>query len=121
MANKMTIREGFEKARAVFEQMGDAEMVAFFDKRIEQASKKPTTERKPTAKQNANEEIKAGILRNMTKGVTYSIPDMIATFDCFPDDITSQRVSALLRQLGANGTKQIKRTEGKGKAYFSLA
>ena len=62
MANKMTIREGFEKARAVFEQMGDAEMVAFFDKRIEQNAKKSTTERKLTPHQLENERIKEGIV-----------------------------------------------------------
>ena len=41
---KMTIREGFEKARALYEQMGDAEMVAFFDGRIDQLNKKNSAE-----------------------------------------------------------------------------
>lgn len=121
MANKMTIREGFEKARAVFEQMGDAEMVAFFDKRIEQNAKKSTTERKLTPHQLENERIKEGIVDNMCTDVQYTIADMLCTFDCFPETMTPQRLSALLSQLGERGSQQIKRIEVKGKAYFSLA
>ena len=123
MANKngLTIKAGFEKALAMYKDLGDAEMVAFFEKRLEQASKKSTTERKPTSRQNENEEIKKGILASMVKGETYSIPEMLATFDCFPDGMTSQRVSALLSQLGNRGTKQVKRIEGKDRAYFTLA
>ena len=123
MANKngLTIKAGFERAREVFAEMGDAEMVAFFDKRLEQNAKKSATEKKPTSRQNENETIKQGILSAMVKGETYSIPEMLATFDCFPDGMTSQRVSALLSQLGNRGTKQVKRVEGKDRAYFTLA
>jgi hypothetical protein len=46
---------------------------------------------------------------------------MLVTFDCFPETMTPQRLSALLSQLGTRGTNQIVRTEEKGKAYFSLA
>ena len=122
MANKngMTIREGFEKARAVFEQMGDAEMVAFFEKRIEQNAKSSNTERKLTPHQLENENIKEGILDNMCVGTIYSIADMLCTFDCFPENMTPNRLSALLSQLGPKGTQQIERIEQKGKVYFAL-
>lgn len=123
MANKngMTIREGFEKALALYEQMGDTEMVEFFKKRLEQNAKKSTSERKPTARQNENEQIKVGILNNMELGTTYTLADMLCTFDCFPADMTPHRLAALLSQLGAKGSGEIKRTEEKGKAYFELA
>ena len=122
MANKngMTIREGFERAREVFAQMGDAEMVAFFDKRIEQNAKRSNTERKLTPHQMENEKIKDGILDNMCVGTIYSIADMLCTFDCFPENMTPNRLSALLSQLGPKGSQQIERIEQKGKVYFTL-
>ena len=96
-------------------------MVAFFEKRLEQACKKSNSERKLTPHQVENEKIKEGIIDNMETGVRYTIADMLVTFDCFPIEMTPQRLSALLSQLGARGTNQIVRTEEKGKAYFTLA
>lgn len=118
---KITLKQGFARAIEDYKRIGDAEMVAFFEKRLEQASKKHSGERKPTAHQLENEKIKEGILDNMENGVRYTIADMLVTFDCFPEVMTAQRLSALLSQLGARGTNQIVRTEEKGKAYFSLA
>ena len=119
---KITLKTGFARALEDYRKIGDADMVAFFEKRLEQASKKHATgERKPTAHQLENEQIKQGILDNMELGVQYTISDMLVTFDCFPEVMTAQRLSALLSQLGARGTNQIVRTEVKGKAYFSLA
>ena len=122
MANKngMTIKQGFEKARAVFAQMGDAEMVEFFDKRIAQNEQRSNTERKLTPHQLENERIKEGILDNMCAGTVYSIADMLCTFDCFPDGMTINRLSALLSQLGPKGSNQVERIEQKGKVYFTL-
>lgn len=119
--NGMTIQQGFERALALYKEMGDAEMVAFFEKRIEQNAKKSSSERKPTARQNENEQIKVGVLNNMEVGTQYTLADMLCTFDCFPADMTPHRLAALLSQLGAKGSGEIVRTESKGKAYFSLA
>jgi len=121
MAEKITQKVGFTRAIEVFKELGDADMVAFFEKRLEQVSKKSNSERKLTAHQLENETIKQGIVDNMEVGVRYTIADMLVTFDCFPEVMTAQRLSALLSQLGARGTQQIVRTEEKGKAYFSLA
>jgi hypothetical protein len=124
MANKkgeMTILDGFRKARETFEKLGDADMVAFFDKRIALEEKHKNAPKKLTPAQEANEVIKRGILENMEVGVKYTIGDMLIGFDCFDEKTTPQKVSALLSQLGAKGTGEIVRTEEKGKAYFSLA
>ena len=123
MANKngLTIQAGFEKALALYKELGDAEMIAFFEKRIEQNAKKTSSERKPSARQTENEEIKKGILNNMEVGTQYTLADMLVIFDCFPADMTPHRLAALLSQLGAKGSNEIVRTESKGKAYFSLA
>ena len=124
MANKngLTIKAGFERAREVFAEMGDDEMVAFFDKRLEQNAKKSASsgERKLTPHQLENEKIKEGILDSMVAGTVYSIADMLNTFNCFPEGMTPNRLSALLSQLGPKGSQQIERIEQKGKVYFTI-
>ena len=124
MANKngLTIKAGFERARKVFAEMGDTEMVAFFDKRLEQNAKKSASsgEHKLTPHQLENEKIKEGILDSMVVGTVYSIADMLNTFSCFPEGMTPNRLSALLSQLGPKGSQQIERIEQKGKVYFTL-
>ena len=122
MADKgLTMKQGFTRALEDYRKIGDAEMVAFFEKRLEQANKKSTSERKLTPHQIENENIKEAILGCMEQGVRYTIADMLVMFTCFPAEMTPQRLSALLSQLGAKGTQQIVRTEEKGKAYFTLA
>ena len=125
MANKngLTIKAGFEKALAMYRDLGDAEMVAFFEKRLEQNAKKSSNsgERKLTPHQLENEKIKEGILDNMTVGTIYSIADMLCTFDCFPETMTPNRLAALLSQLGSRGSQSIVRIEEKGKAFYRLA
>ena len=118
---KITMKQGFARALEDYKRIGDADMVAFFEKRLEQANKKSSAERKLTPHQIENEQIKQGILDNMENGVQYTIADMLVTFDCFPEGMTPNRLSALLSQLGARGTNQIVRSEVKGKAYFMLA
>ena len=121
MADKITQKIGFTRAKEMYEQLGDTEMVEFFEKRLAQLEKRSTAERKLTPHQQENETIKQGIVANMENGVRYTIADMLVSFDCFPETMTAQRVSALLSQLGERGTKEIVRTEEKGKAYFALA
>ena len=117
---KITMKIGFSRALEMYKQIGDADMVAFFEKRLEQANKKVNAERKLTPHQLENERIKEGILDNMCVGSVYSIADMLCTFDCFPDGMTINRLSALLSQLGPKGSNQVERIEQKGKVYFAL-
>ena len=102
----------------MYRELGDAEMVAFFEKRLEQNAKRSATERKLTPHQLENQRIKDALVREMADGVVYSIGEMLASFECFPDGMTANRLSALLTQL--RGENLIKRTEVKGKAYFEL-
>lgn len=120
MANKMTIREGFEKARALYEQMGDAEMVEFFDTRIAQTIKKNSAERKPTPKQLENDNFKADILAWMDANTLYTcaeihdgVPSIVAA------GISPNRVSALMTQLKDVGA--VVATTEKRKNYYQLS
>ena len=121
MAEKITMKIGFTRALEDYRKLGDTEMVEFFEKRLEQLNKKASGEKKLTPHQQENEKIKDGILDNMEQGVRYTIADMLVTFDCFPETMTPQRLSALLSQLGSRGSNQVVRSEEKGKAYFSIA
>lgn len=121
MAEKITMKIGFTRALEDYRKLGDADMVEFFEKRLEQLNKKTSSEKKLTPHQQENEKIKDGILDNMEQGVRYTIADMLVTFDCFPETMTPQRLSALLSQLGSRGSNQVVRSEEKGKAYFSIA
>lgn len=82
---------------------------------------KATAERKPTAKQNANEAYKADILAFMQPDHLYSVTDVFKGVEAWADDadMTPARVSALLTQL--KRAELVKRVEDKRKAYFTLA
>jgi hypothetical protein len=54
----------------------------------------------------------------MVEGTLYTITDLIKTIPALAD-LTNQRVSALVRQLIADG--KVERIEEKRKAYFRLA
>jgi hypothetical protein len=91
----------------------------FVEGRIEALNKKAgKSAGKPTATQIANEGIKSTIIENMVVGEKYTISNLIKS-DPALADFTNQKVSALVRQLIAEG--KVERTEVKGVAYFSLA
>ena len=74
-------------------------------------------ERKPTKTQIANEGFKATILENMEPGRLYTVTELTNEIP-FGEELSTQRVSALVRQLKEAGS--VVRTEDKRKAYFSL-
>ena len=118
MEKAMTIREGFEKARADYEAQGNAEMVAFFEKRLEQVAKKNSAERKPTAKQTENEGVKVAIGEWMESDVSYTAADVVKNCPAC-EGMSVQKVSALLRQMKDSGVLSV--TEEKRKHFYSLA
>lgn len=72
-------------------------------------------DRKPTATQKANEGHKEVILDSMMEGEKYTITQMCKEFP-FTEELSNQRVSALITQL--KKAELIERVEEKGKAYF---
>lgn len=75
-------------------------------------------DRKPTATQKANILHKETILNSMEEDRLYTISEMLKEFP-FSEELTSQRVSALVKQLKDDNL--IIRVEDKRKAYFKLA
>lgn len=85
---------------------------------LELLAKKNSGERKPTATQVANESVKETIVSVLSDGVARTIGEICKADESLAD-LTSQKVSALVRQLVLEGT--VAREEVKRKAYFSLA
>ena len=116
MANtkKMTKADYFKQIMASYPLTEDEK--AFVEHELELLAKKNSAEKKPTAVQVANEGIKDAILEGMESGKKYTITDLMKSVDACAD-LSNQRVSALVRQLVADGS--VERTEEKRKAYFS--
>lgn len=114
MTNKMTYVKALEIAiKAVEDNKEVAEKLETLKASV---AKKNSAERKPTATQKANEGYKTAILEFMEVGKKYTITDLMKEVVELAD-LSSQRVSALVRQLKEEGL--VERTEEKRKAYFS--
>ena len=94
-----------------------AEVKTKIEGMIAQLEKKSGAERKPTARQTENAKLKVAILSEMEPNVLYLVGDILKAFTCLPEDMTSQRLSAVLNQMVASG--EVSKTTEKNKAYFS--
>ena len=117
MANstKLTKAQKFAMLKEIPAVKENATLVEFIDHELELLAKENSADKKPTAQQTANDGIKAEILEGMAEGKLYTITDLIKEIPACAD-LTNQRVSALIRQLMANGS--VERVEEKRKAYF---
>ena len=88
---------------------------------LERKSEKKAEDKKPTATQIENENIKAVILSHMEKDVLYSISDFQKNVEKCAE-LSNQKIASLLRQmLPENGTGEIVRVEDKRKVFYKLA
>ena len=115
MANKMTMRDYFNEIIALANENGRDDLVKFCEDRIDKLSRKSGS-KKPTKTQVENEGIKVTILDVLAEMGDVSAT-MIATDPRV--NVSNQKVTALLRQLVADG--KVIRSEEKGKALFSVA
>lgn len=115
MTKKVTKREMFEQIKANYNL--NADEVAFIDHELELLAKKNASggERKPTATQKANEGIKDEILSVMSADAV-TVTEIVKSLE---GDYTNQKVSALLRQLIADG--KVEKVVDKRKSLFKLA
>ena len=121
MANtkKMTKRDYFNKLLTLDSVKANDELVKFIEHELELLAKKNASgaDRKPTAVQIANMGIKENIINGMNPNQLYTITDLIKNIAEL-NDLSNQRVSALVRQLMEDG--KVVRIEDKRKAYFRL-
>ena len=113
---KMTKRDYFTAILEKYPLTADEK--AFVEHELELLAKKNASDRKPTAQQTANEGIKTAILDGMTSGRFYTVTEIQKEI-LKGEELSNQKVSALLRQLKDAGL--VVKTEDKRKSYFSLA
>ena len=115
---KPTLRDNFNEIREILVNGGYPDhLIEFVDGRLAQLDKKNSAERKPTAKQTENAGIKTAICEWMENGVSYTAADVAKTCPAC-EGLAVQRVSALLSQLGKDGTLTV--TEEKRKHFYSI-
>ena len=99
--------------------IGDSnpEVTAKIEKMIEQIEKKNAAPRKLTAKQVANEDIKATILAFLVDNADtgFTVGEILKAIP-FEEGPTNQKISALLRQMKEEG--KVDRYVDKRRAYF---
>lgn len=115
MANKMTYATAIDFA---INAIDNDEVIEKLTALKVQLAKKSSGERKPTATQRENVGFKDAIVNGLESSKAYTITDIIKSIPEI-SSLSNQRVSALVRQLVADGI--LKREEIKRKAYFSLA
>lgn len=101
--------------------MTTAEMVDFLKSRIEVIENKANN-KKSTKTQEANEDIKTDILNVLTaEGMTAGnvLKALKSVNSEKYEDVSNQKISALLRQLGLEG--KVAKTKDKKTSIFSLA
>lgn len=117
----MTKREMFVAIANVAEVAANAEMVDFLNHQIELLdSRKSSTSKTPTKTQKENASIKATILDVLSEaGHAMTITEMLQ--DERLSAYSNQKMSALLRQLGDDGTKEVRKFKDKKVTLFKIA
>ena len=116
MTNKMTQRDFYNEIIALAKANDREDLAEFCEGRIAVLDKKAGN-KKPTKTQEENEILKGVILDTLTnEGVTVS--ELQAKNEVL-SSLSNQRVSALLRQMIADG--KVEKVVDKKKSFFSLA
>lgn len=114
---KVTKRDNFNALLGIEAVKADEALVAFIEHEIELLDKKNSADKKPTATQVANKGIKETLVASMEAGKRYTVTELLKAVG--DEALTNQKVSALLRQLVAEGA--VIKTEDKRKSYFEVA
>ena len=118
---KMTKKEYFALAKSIVEVSGHEkaeEVMEFFDHEVELLNRKTTGERKPTASLKQNVVLKEAIVDAMEMDTQYTVTEIIKTVpECA--ELTTQKVTAMMRQLEAEA--KVVKTKEKGKTLFTLS
>ena len=118
MTKKLTKKDHFNTLKSIPEVAQNEVLMAFIDHEIELLNRKNSTatgEKKLTATQVANEELKTAILEGMAANRLYTITELMKEIpECA--ELTNQKISAIVRQMVKENT--VNRIEDKRKALF---
>lgn len=115
MSTKLTKRDHFNALRALASASNRSDLVNFIDHELDLLARKNAGDRKETATQKANADLKEKILDVMVADTRYTITELGKLVGVE----SNQKVSALVRQLKMDNL--VIRSEEKGKAYFTKA
>ena len=94
------------------------EVIAKLNEMWDALNKKSSAEKPLTEQQKQNLGYKVDLLAVLADGKTRTATELLKGVPTFPEDMTNQRVSALLRQLILDG--KVKKETVKGKTLFSI-
>jgi len=123
MTKKMTKKDYYNVLLGIAEVKANDSLVKFIENELELLAKKNSGDRKPTAVQKANEDLKVLILEEMTANPNklYTATDVMKAVQPLVDyELSNQKISALLRTLGEKGTDEVKKIVDKRKSYFQI-
>ena len=118
---KFTKKDNFMELLTLNEVRENARLVEFIQHELELLERKNSSangEKKLTATQVANENLKDAILEEMEENRLYTISEMLKALPCCAE-LSNQKVTRLVAQLVSDS--KVIRTEDKRKAYFSKA
>lgn len=121
MEKKITKRERFANIYAIVEQSNaenKTDLLGFIDHEVELLEKK-SSKTTMTATQKANLEVMETIKDVLADKPNSTVSELIK--DERLSAYTNQKISALLRLLGDDGTKEVVKTTDKKVSRFSLA
>jgi hypothetical protein len=93
------------------------EVTAKLNEMLVALDKKSGAEKKPTEQQIANAGYKSDMMALLADGKARTATEILKGVPTFPEGMTNQRVSALLRQLWLDG--KVSKDTVKGKTYFT--
>ena len=93
------------------------EVLAKLEEMWQSLDKKSGAEKKPTEQQVANMGYKGDMMALLADGKARTATEILKGVPTFPEGMTNQRVSALLRQLWLDG--KVTKDTVKGKTYFT--
>ena len=123
MTKKMTKKDYYNVLLGIADVKANDSLVKFIENELELLARKNSGDRKPTAAQKANEDLKALILEEMTANPNklYTATDVMKAVQPLVDyELSNQKISALLRTLGDKGTDEVKKIVDKRKSYFQI-
>lgn len=124
MEKKITKREMFRgvinfinSGEFGVEGLDDVKAIEMLNHEIELLERKNASDKKPTAQQTVNNDIKDAIFDGMEDDRCYTVTEIIKEIpEC--RELTNQRVSALLRQMKIDGL--VEKIEDKRKSLFRV-
>lgn len=114
---KITKRDRYNELLAIEAVKNNPDLVAFINNELNLLAKKNSADKKQTATQLANEELKTAILAYMKPDEKYTVTDFIKSVpECA--DKSNQKISAMMIQLISEN--KVQKIIEKRVSYFAL-